>query len=335
MEKMLRWGILSTARIAVETVIPAIQKAAGCEVAAIASRDLARARTAADALGIPTAYGSYEELIADPTLDVIYNALPNYLHCEWSSRALLAGKHVLCEKPAGMNATEVGAVAELSRRSGLVAAEAFMVRHHPQWKQARELISAGRIGEARAIHTVFSYFLTDPDNVRNRLDIGGGGLYDVGCYAINTARYAFSAEPERVIAVFDRDPSLGIDRMASGLLEFPGGRHVAFTCATQLAPCQTVRILGTKGRIELQVPFNAPADRQARITIDDGRDLLGGGMEIIELDAVDQYRLQAEAFREAVLGLSPLESDLSDAVPNMRVIDALFRSGHSRRFEQP
>jgi predicted dehydrogenase len=335
MEKVVRWGVLSTAKIAVKTGIPAIQKAAFCEVAAIASRDLERARVSATALGVPTAYGSYEELICDPTIDVIYNALPNHLHAEWSVRALQAGKHVLCEKPAGLNAKEVGAVAAVSKRLGLVAAEAFMVRHHPQWKRTRELIAAGRIGEVRAVHTVFSYFLTDPDNVRNRLDIGGGGLYDVGCYAINTARYVFSAEPERAIAMFDRDPALGIDRMASGLLEFSGGRHLAFTCATQLSPCQAIRILGTKGRIELQVPFNAPADQPARIVIDDGRDLLGGGAEAIELDTVDQFQLQAEAFREAVLGLSPLESDLGDAVANMRVIDALFRSGQSQRFEQP
>ena len=208
MENVVRWGVLSTAKIAVKPGIPAIQKAAFCEVAAVASRDLARARVSATALGVPTAYGSYEELICDPTIDVIYNALPNHLHAEWSVRALQAGKHVLCEEPAGLNAKEVEAVAAVSKRLGLFAAEAFMVRHHPQWKRTRELIAAGRIGEVRAVHTMFSYFLTDPDNVRNHLDIGGGGLCDVSCYAINTARYVFSAEPKRTTAMFDRDPAL-------------------------------------------------------------------------------------------------------------------------------
>lgn len=331
----VRWGVLSTAKIGREKVIPAMQRGERCEVVAIASRDAGSAKAAAEALGIDRACGSYEELLADPAVEAIYNPLPNHLHVPWTIRALEAGKHVLCEKPAGLTADEVRQLADAARRTGLVVAEAFMVRHHPQWRRAREIVREGRIGEARAVQTLFAYHLADPENVRNKADIGGGGLYDIGCYAIATARFLFEAEPERALALFDRDPAFGTDRMTSGLAEFPGNRHLSFTCGTQLVPVQRVEVLGTKGRLTVEIPFNAPSDRPTRIVVDDGRDLFGSGADAIEIPVCDQYTLQGDAVAAAVRGDRSLEWGIEDAVQNMRVIDALFRSEASNNWERP
>ncbi len=335
MEQTVKWGVLSTANIGIKLVIPATQRAAGCTVAAIGSRDLVRARAAADALGIPRAYGSYEELLADPEIDAIYNPLPNHLHVDWTIRAMEAGKHVLCEKPIALNAPEAARLISARERTGRLVAEAFMVRFHPQWLRARAIVRAGGIGEVRAIQTSFAYFNTDPHNVRNMADIGGGGLYDIGCYAIATARFIFGAEPERVIASFDRDPQFGTDRMASALADFSGGRQLAFICSTQLSPYQRVQILGTRGRVEVEIPFNAPQQSACRLLIDDGSDLAGGGIHVESLPVADQYALQAEAFAQAVRGQAPWPYAIEDAVSNMQIIDAMFRSGQSGRWEQP
>ena len=335
MNRKVSWGVLGTARIGTEHVIPAMQRGELSTIAAIASRDETKAKAVADRLGIGRAYGSYEELLADPAVEAVYNPLPNHLHVPWSIRAMEAGKHVLCEKRVALDAEEARRLADASARTERLVAEAFMVRHQPQWRRTRDIVAGGRIGEARAIQTIFSYYLTDPENIRNQADIGGGGLYDVGCYAISTARYVFGGEPERAIGLFDNDPVMRTDRMTSGLAEFPGHRHLAFTCATQLVPCQRVQILGTKGRIEIEIPFNAPADAPTRILVDDGRDLAGGGREVIELPAADQYTAQGDAFSRAVRGERPLEWGIDDAILNMRVIDALFRSARSERWERP
>ncbi|EIM25864.1 Gfo/Idh/MocA family protein [Microvirga lotononidis] len=335
MSNKVRWGVLSTAQIARNNVVPAMQAGAFTEVVAIASRDESRAHAAAAELGIPRAYGSYEAMLADPEIDAIYNPLPNHLHAALTIKALEAGKHVLCEKPIALDAEEARRIEEAQKKSGLLVGEAFMVRFHPQWRRAREIVREGRLGEVRAIQTIFSYFLTDPGNIRNQADIGGGGLYDIGCYAIATARFMFEAEPERVIGILDVDPRLGTDRLSSGLAVFPEGRQLAFTCATQLVPCQRVQILGTQGRIEIQIPFNAPASMEATIVIDDGRDLSGSGREHVTIPPADQYTLQGDAFSQAILGEQPLEWGVGDAVSNMRVIDALFRSAGSGQWERP
>ena len=326
MTDRVRWGVLSTAKIGREKVLPAMRGSEMCRIEAIASRDPAAATRAAEALGIPRAYGSYEALLADPGIEAIYNPLPNHLHVPWTLKALAAGKHVLCEKPIALDAEEAAQLLAARERSGRLVAEAFMVRHHPQWQRARELARSGAIGELRAVQTAFSYFLRDPANVRNRADIGGGGLYDIGCYAIATARYVFGAEPLRVAALMERDPEMGIDRLTSALMEFPGGRHLTFTCSTQASPHQHVTILGTTGRIELPVPFNAPNDRPCRIVIDDGRDLFGGGARVEDFPTVDQYALQGDAFVRAVRGEAPWEFPIEDAIANTRAIDATFRA---------
>jgi len=335
MSETVSWGVLSTAKIAREKVIPAMKKGALSRIDAIASRDAAKAAEVAASLGIPKSYGSYEQLLADPGIRAVYNALPNHLHVPWTIKALEAGKHVLCEKPVALSAPEAAEIAETQARTGLAVAEAFMVRHHPQWRRARELVTSGRIGEVRTIQTFFSYCLTDPENVRNKADIGGGALYDIGCYAIATARYIFGAEPERVAGLIDRDPVMQTDRLTSGLAEFPGNRHLGFTCATQLVPHQRVTISGTKGRIEAQIPFNPTPAQTTRLFIDDGTDLAGGGITVEEFPPCDQYTLQGDTFSRVVLGQEELPHPIGDAVLNMRVIDAFFRSAKAGTWEQP
>jgi predicted dehydrogenase len=332
--RKVQWGVLGVAKIGVEKVIPAMQRGEAAEIAAIASRDLGKARAAADKLGIKRAFGSYEELLADAEIEAIYNPLPNELHVPWTLRALAAGKHVLCEKPIALDAEEARPLIDARDRSGKLVAEAFMVRFHPQWRRAKELARDGSIGELRAIQTFFSYRLLDPANVRNRPP-GGGGLYDIGCYAILTARYIFGAEPARVVAAIDRDPNFQTDRLASAILEFPGGRHLTFTVGTQLSARQFVTIVGDAGRIEVLIPFNAPPDRPAEIAIDDGADLIGGGRRVETFATCDQYTLQGDAFSRAIRDGSPLEFPIEDAIANMRVIDALFRSAKSGSWEKP
>ena len=332
--RKVKWGVLGVAKIAVEKVIPAMQQGEASQIAAIASRDLGKARAAADKLGIERAFGSYEELLADGEIEAVYNPLPNELHVPWTLRALAAGKHVLCEKPIALDAEEARSLIEARDRSGKLVAEAFMVRYHPQWRRAKELAESGAVGEPRALQTFFSYRLLDPENVRNRPP-GGGGIYDIGCYAILSARYIFGAEPTRVTATIDRDPNFQTDRLVGALLEFPGGRHSTFTLGTQVSAHQRMTIVGEAGRIEIMIPFNAPPDRPTEIAIDSGADLFGGGRRVEQFPVCDQYTLQGDAFSRAILNGTPLEFPIEDAILNMRVIDALFRSGKSGTWEKP
>ncbi len=272
--KPVKWGIISTAKIGVQKVIPAMQRGELCDIVAIGSRDLAKAQKVAADLGIPRAYGSYEELLADPEIEAVYNPLPNHLHVPLSIQAAEAGKHVLCEKPIAMDAAEARKLVEARDRTGVVIAEAFMVRWHPQWRRAREIVRSGRIGELRSVQGSFNYFNADPANIRNQADIGGGGLMDIGCYPIVGSRFLFEAEPKRVVGMIERDPEMGTDRLTSALLEFDAGQ-ASFTCSTQLVPYQRMQIFGTKGRIEIEIPFNAPPDKPCRIFVDDGS-ILGG-----------------------------------------------------------
>jgi predicted dehydrogenase len=335
MTDRVSWGVLSTADIGVAKVLPGMLRGSRVRIAAIASRDLAKAQAVATRLGIPQAYGSYEALLADPSIEAIYNPLPNHLHVPWTIRALEAGKHVLCEKPIALDAEQARQLIAARDRSGCVVAEAFMVRWNPQWQRARELVRSGVLGDVGAIQTFFSYFLRDPANVRNRADIGGGGLYDIGCYAITTARYCFGAEPVRVAAAIERDPDMGIDRLTSALMEFPDNRHLTFTVATQLSPHQRVTIVGSKARAEVIVPFNAPNQRPCRVVIDDGADLFGGNAKVEEFPVADQYTLQGDGFSRVVRGEETLEFPIEDAVQNMRVIDATFRAAQTATWVIP
>jgi predicted dehydrogenase len=332
--KKVRWGVLGAASIAVRKVIPGMQKGQWSEITAIASRDLAKAQGAAGSLKIPKAYGSYEELLADPEIDAVYNPLPNHLHVPWSIRAAEAGKHVLCEKPIALNAAEARTLLAARDRTGVKIGEAFMVKTHPQWLRVVDLVREGRIGDLRAIIGGFSYFNRSPANVRHNPEWGGGGLLDIGCYPITTSRFLFGAEPVRVSGTLERDPEFGTDRLASGILEFRAG-HCVFTCSTQLVPYQRMQFLGTKGRIEIEIPFNAPPDKPTRIFVDDGSDVSGSGIRTETIPVCDQYTAQGDAFSKAILENEKVPVTLEDAVANMAVIDAVFRSAESGKWEPP
>jgi predicted dehydrogenase len=320
----VRFGILSTAKIGVEKVIPAMQRGEHCEVVAIASRSAERGAVAARRLGIATVHDSYEALLADPHVDAVYNPLPNHLHVPWSIRALEVGKHVLVEKPIGLSSAEGQQLVDAARQfPRLKVMEAFMYRHHPQWRRAREIVETGAIGKLATVQTFFSYYNDDPSNIRNQADIGGGGLADIGCYAISLARFLFDEEPRRVFGIVDYDPELKVDRLASGILDFGDGTST-FTCGTQIAPFQRVNIFGDQGRVEIDIPFNAPPDRPCTM-----RHQHAGGTDEIALPVCDQYTIQGELFSLAVLNDLPVPTPIEDAVANMRVIERVIASGRS------
>jgi predicted dehydrogenase len=327
MSRKIRWGVLSTAEIGRVKVIPAMQGGRLTEVSAIASRDLGRAQAVARQLGIPRAYGSYQELLDDPELEAIYIAVPNHLHVEWSVKAIEAGKHVLCEKPLSTSVAEIRKVVAARDRAGVKAGEAFMVHTHPQWVKARALVNAPEFGRLRAIHGFFSYNFTDPTNIRNILEFGGGGLRDVGGYPIHTARLVTGQEPKRVVATMETDPVMKIDRLDTVLLEFPGVQ-AAFTCSTQLVPYQRMQLFGTGQRVEVEIPFNAPIDRPCRIFVD-SNDLSGVPPKVIELPICDQYTIQADAFSEAISSGGEVPVTLENAIANQAVVDAVFRSAET------
>jgi predicted dehydrogenase len=320
----VRWGILSTSGFARDKVLPALRGCRHVELAAIASRDLDRARALAAGFGNARAHGSYDALLADPEVDAVYNPLPNHLHVPWTIKALEAGKHVLCEKPIAMTAAEAETLLAAARRHPrLKVMEAFMYRLHPQWQRTVAIVQGGGVGEPRVVQSLFSYFNADPANIRNRADAGGGALMDIGCYAISLARLVFGAEPRRALGLIDGDPRFATDRLTAGVLDF-GGRSSSFTVSTQLQPYQRVHVLGTEGRIEIEIPFNAPPDRPCRIWHQRGERI-----DEISFEACDQYAIEGDAFSRAILDDAPVPTPLDDAVANMRVIDAVFASGRA------
>jgi len=320
----VRWGVLSTSKFAQNKIIPAVKHCQHAEITAVASRDLEKAREEAERLDIAKAYGSYEELLADSEIDAIYNPMANHLHVPWTIKALEAGKHVLCEKPIGLTSTEAELLlVETKKYPKLKVMEAFMYRLHPQWQLAKKLVDEGKIGELRTIHSIFSYYNINPDNIRNKAGIGGGGLMDIGCYNISLSRFIFGEEPKRVLGIVEFDPQFQTDRLASGILDF--GRGTAtFTCSTQLSPYQRVNIYGTEGRIEIEIPFNAPPDKTTRMWHQHGDTL-----EEIGFDICDQYTIEFDLFSQAVMNDTPVPTPLEDAVANMKVIEAVVESSRS------
>lgn len=319
--KKIRWGIISTAKIAREKVIPALKKSAICEVTAIGSPNQERVAQVARQYAIPTVYHSYEEVLTDPEVDAVYIPLPNHLHVPWSLSAIAAGKHVLCEKPIGLSVEEAIQLRDAAAAlPDLRVMEAFMYQFHPQWVKAKQLVADGHIGALKVVQSFFSYFNTDPGNIRNRKDVGGGALMDIGCYCISFARHLFREEPKRVFGVVEYDKEMKVDRMTSSYLEFSSGIS-QFTCSTQLMPYQRVNILGTKGRIEVEVPVNAPPDQISKIML-----YSRTGKEEYFFDPVDQYTLQCDAFAKSILYNIPLPVTLDDAIQNMRVVEAIFES---------
>lgn len=330
-ERKVRWGIISTANIGMKQVTPGIMKSPHSEVVALASREIGMAEAALVQLGLPQgrAYGTYEELLADPEVDAVYNPLPNHLHVPVTLAAARAGKHVLCEKPISITSKEAEELR--SAPKDILITEAFMVRYHPQWHRARQIVRSGELGDVHLVRGAFFYYLDDPTNVRNLADIGGGGLLDVGCYCVIAGRYFFEAEPKRVVSLVDRDPKFRTDRLASVIADFGNGRQLSFVCGTQTAGRQTVEVMGTKANLEIVIPFNAPLGQKTAITVGSGVDRDLYRREIIP--EVDQYTAQAEAFALAVLGKQKLPYGIEDAITQMRVLDAIFRSEKSGNWE--
>ena len=325
MADKVRWGVLGTAKIALTKVIPAMQQSECCEIVAIASRDFAKADESAERLQIPKAYGTYEELLADDSIEAVYIPLPNHLHAPWTIKAAEAGKHVLCEKPIALNVAEARTLISVRNRTGVRIQEAFMVRTHPQWRETHRLIHSGEIGSLRSITGFFSYFNPDPTNIRNQLELGGGALMDIGCYPITISRFMYETEPRRVLGLIERDAENGTDTLTTAVLDFPNG-HSTFTCSTRLAPFQRMIFHGTEGRIEVLIPFNAPHDHPTEILLND---------ETIEFPICDQYEIQGTLFSRAIRENREQEIPLEDAINNMNVIDAVFRSATTNQWEEP
>jgi len=324
----VRWGVLSTADIGMSKVTPAIQGADNCEVVAIASRSRGRADQAAATLAIPNAYSSYEALLASDDVDAVYIPLPNDMHAEWTMRAAGAGKHVLCEKPLALSASQAQEMAIAASEAGIKLAEAFMYRHHPSWVEAVRLVRSGAIGELQAIQSFFSYYNDDPTDIRNRVENGGGAVMDIGCYNINLSRLVFGAEPTAIHASVRRDPVMGIDTLTSAVLVFPGGWHSTFTCTIRAEDHQRVDIVGSEGRIEIEIPFNVPPDRETRIHLVAGGDPPANPeVGTITFPAVDQYTIQAQLFAQAILDDTDVPVPISDAIANMAVIDQILAMG--------
>jgi len=319
--RKVQWGILGTAKIAREKVIPAMQKSAYCELVAIASRNEEQAQSIAKLLNIPKAYGSYEELLNDSSIDAIYIPLPNHIHVEWAIKALNAGKHVMCEKPVGVSSSDAEKLLKLAQeKPHLKVMEAFMYRFHPQWVYVKELVDNGKIGELKTIQSFISYYNVDMNNIRNRKDAAGGAMRDIGCYCVSWSRLLFGKEPERVFGIVEYDPQSETDRLSSGILQFSSGIST-FTCSTQLTPYQRVNILGTEARIEIEIPVNAPPDRSTKVWIHTKT-----GSEEVVFEATDQYTLQGDLFSQAILNNSDVPISLEDSINNMRVIEAVFES---------
>jgi predicted dehydrogenase len=327
--RKLRWGVLGAAKIAVQKVVPAIQRSERGEVASLASRDLERGRQVARELNIASVHGSYEALLADPAIDAVYIPLPNHLHARWTIAAAQAGKHVLCEKPLALSAREAQTMIDAAKAAGVTLMEAFMYRFHPTWRKVRELCASGAIGEIRAVQSLFSYFNDDPKNIRNVAEYGGGALMDIGCYPVSVARMLFGSEPTRVHAAVRRHPRFGTDVVTSALLEF-GDRHATFTCSTLAEPGQSVRVIGEKGHIDVEIPFNIPPDLPTRVhLVSGGSPPVAPAVETFTFEPADQYGLQADAFASAVLDGAPLSTPPSDAVASMAVIEAIFAAARS------
>jgi len=322
------------ASIAVRRAIPGMQEGQWSEVAAIASRDLRKAEDAARKLGVAKAYGSYEALLADPDIEAVYNPLPNDLHTPWSIQAAEAGKHVLCEKPLSTAVADARKLLAVRDRTGVKIGEAFMVRTHPRWLRARELIRAGRIGQLRLISGQFTYFNRHPADIRNIREAGGGALLDMGCYPITLSRFIYGEEPVRAWGSIERDPQTKIDRITSAILEFPSGQST-FTCSTQLVHFQRMQLLGTLGRMEIHSPINPPVGQPSRILIDDGKGPSGPGVTTEVFKHADQFTVQGDLFSKAIRDHGEVPVPIEDSIGNIAVIEAVFRSAESGKWERP
>lgn len=328
MPNKLRWGVLSSSKFFLTKVLPAMQQSGEMELVAIASRDAAKSAALAAQYGIPHSFGSYEELLADPSIDVVYNPLPNHLHVPWSIAAAKAGKHVLCEKPLALTETELDQLLAVRAETSVKVGEAFMVATHPQWLRARQIVQQGLLGELRAVQGFFSYHNVDPANIRNNASVGGGAIWDIGCYPTFTTRFVTGQEPLRVLGLLRRDPNFATDRISWATMDF-ADFTLQFTVSTQCVPYQKMHFFGTKARLEIEIPFNAPPDRPCRLLLDTGKDLFGGGLSVEEMPVVDQYTVEVDAFTRAVRDGGPEPVTLENARGNLRALRAIFASAET------
>ena len=324
----LNWGVLGAAKIAIEKVIPAMANSNLYQVSAIASRSLEKAQAAAKNLNIEKAYGSYDELIEDPDIQVIYIPLPNHLHVEYTLKCIEAGKHVLCEKPLALKHEDVKRLIKARDKHGVKVGEAFMVRTHPQWLKTRELVQGGELGKLKLIQGCFSYFNINSENIRNIEAYGGGALWDIGVYPVTTARFVLDEEPFKLISLVEEDKNFGTDVLSSVLIKFPSC-HAHFTVSTQMVPHQRMEFFGDKQELEVQIPFNAPKDRNCQLILKKG-DIFQENVEKITFDPIDQYAMQAEAFSKAVLEDKEVPVPLEDTLANTLVVEAIFESAKTR-----
>ena len=322
MDKKIKFGILSTANIAMTQVIPAMLKTKYCQVMGIASRSSKKAENAAKQFQLPKYYCSYQSLLDDMEIDAVYIPLPNHLHVEWAIKALRAGKHVLVEKPIALSSSEANRLKDESKKHPkLKIMEAFMYKHHPQWIKTKKMIDNGDIGILKVIQSSFSFFDNKPESIVNNKALGGGSLMDIGCYPISVARFLFDAEPIKILANIDYHPQFKVDSIASGILEFKEG-YSTFFSSIHLAYNQQVKIFGTTGIIEFDVPFNPSNTVPSKIFYTKNEQK----PETIEFEICDQYTLQADAFASAIMKDKDVSTSLEDAVNNMVVIERMLEA---------
>lgn len=318
--KKMKFGVLGVSGHFLKRIVFPLMESETVEIYAIASRNIKRAQETAEKYGIPKFYGSYEELLDDPEIDAIFNPLPNHMHKEWIFKSADAKKHMLCEKPLTLDTEETNEVIEYIKDSGIKLMEAFMIRFHPKWQKAKALIDNGYIGKVRHIQTVFSYNNQDPSNIRNIKEVGGGALLDIGCYAINTARYILGKAPKRVISMIDEHPEFGTDMTTSAILDY-GDAVSLFTVSTSAFPQQQVKIFGTEGTLTVTIPFNDISEVPGKLLFENN----SASMEI-EVEPVNQYRLMFEAYAKSIVDDTEVPLPLSDSLLNMKTIDAVFKS---------
>ncbi len=323
---MLRWGILSTAKIAREQVIPAHLKANGCCVNAIASRDQSRAQVVADQFQIPHVLPDYPSLLASDVIDAVYIPLPTSQHVEWATLAAEAGKHVLVEKPLALNSDAIQAVVDSAKANNVLVAEAFMVHYHPQWHQVRDWLEQGEIGRLRHIQGSFSYYNRDPENMRNRPDLGGGAIPDIGVYPTVTARFATGKEPLKARADIEFDADFGTDVYANVQYAFDDF-DMSFLLSTSMASHQFMRFHGEEGYILVEAPFNAELYGDVRISLWNANHK---EEKTMRYGGINQYQLQAEAFARAVAtGDASAVFSLQNSIANQKALDAIYASDKS------
>lgn len=325
--KKIRFGVLGVSNHFYKRIALPLNETDNCEVYAIASREVSKAKVAGEEFGIPVSDLNYEELINHDEVDAIYIPQPNHLHAEWTIKALEAGKPVLCEKPLAMDAQEANQMADVSKRLNIPLMEGFMYRFHPLWQHIRNLIRTNQIGQINSVHTIFTYNNPSSSNIRNIKEFGGGALMDIGCYAISVPRFLFGSEPDKVMATMEEHPEFGTDMHTTALMQF-GSANASFFVSTASEPFQKVEIIGTAGTITVHVPFNTYVDTPSTITVSTGQ-----GAREVEFPICDPYGLMFDAFSSALIDQKPVPVPIEDAINNMKVIDAVVKSAKSGKWE--